>query len=182
MNKALPVITESPQDLQWRMRAEPEVRQRHRSQALYLLASGQATSRVALAVHRHTIRAWLTQYEAGGLPALLTIKKAPGKRSTLTPSVLAHLRHRLAQPRGFASYGEIQRYLAHAARVGHRCAEPLRAGGGPFFFKQWGGPTPKAKGRVLVVTETPRPAPTSGRAYCESLYYWLYEKIRCHFL
>ena len=121
MNKALPVISESPQDLQRRMRAEPEARKRQRLQALYLLASGQATSRVALAallaVHRHTIRAWLTQYEAGGLPALLTIKKAPGKRSALTPAVLAHLQQRLAQPRGFTSYGEIQRYLAQKHHV-----------------------------------------------------------------
>ena len=49
MNKALPVITESPQDLQQRMRAEPAAPKRRRLQALYLLASGQATSRVALA-------------------------------------------------------------------------------------------------------------------------------------
>ena len=160
MNKALPVITESPQDLQWRMRAEPEVRQRHRLQALYLLASGQATSRVALAVHRpvhrHTIGAWLTQYEAGGLPALLTIKKAPGKRSTLTPSVLAHLRHRLAQPRGFASYGEIQRYLAHAARVGHRCAGPLRAGGGALLFQAVGRPNAESKGACISSDGNPQ--------------------------
>jgi len=61
MNKALPTITESPQDLQRRMRAEPAAPKRQRLQALYLLASGQATSRVALAallaVHRHTIGA-----------------------------------------------------------------------------------------------------------------------------
>ena len=80
MNKALPVITESPQDLQQRMRAEPAAPKRRRLQALYLLASGQATSRVALAallaVHRHTIRAWLTQYEAGGLAALRRIVPA----------------------------------------------------------------------------------------------------------
>ena len=121
MNKALPTITESPEDLQRRMRAEPAAPKRQRLQALYLLASGQATSRVALAallgVHRHTIGAWLRQYEAGGLPALLTIKKAPGKRSTLTPAVLAQLRQRLAQPRGFTSYGEIQRYLAQEHQV-----------------------------------------------------------------
>lgn len=121
MNKALPVITESPQYLQRRLRVEPEARKRQRLQALYLLASGQATSRVALAallaVHRHTIRAGLTQYEAGGLPALLTLKTAPGKRSALTPVILAQLQQRLVQPRGFASYGEIQRYLAQAHHV-----------------------------------------------------------------
>ena len=86
------------------MRAEPAAPKRHRLQALYLLASGQATSRGALAallaVHRHTIGAWLRQYEAGGLSGLLTIKTAPGKRSALTPAVLAHLQQRLAQQGG----------------------------------------------------------------------------------
>ena len=59
----------------------------------------------------------MTQCEAGGLPALLTSKKAPGKRSALTPAILVDLRQRLAPPRGFASYGEIQRYLAQAHHV-----------------------------------------------------------------
>ena len=131
MNKALPVITESPQDLQRRMRAEPAAPKRQRLQALYLLASGQATSRVALAallaVHRHTIGAWLRQYEAGGLPALLTIRKAPGKRSALTPAVRAQLQQRLAQPQGFTSYGEIQRYLAqeHDVHLGYSTVHGL---------------------------------------------------------
>lgn len=115
MNKSLPTITESPEALQQRLRAETEAKRRQRLQALYLLASGQATSRLAvaqlLAVHRHTVSAWLTQYEEGGLKALLTIHKAPGKMSTLTPSVLEKLRARLHQPQGFASYGQIQQYL-----------------------------------------------------------------------
>ncbi len=65
MNKALAVMTDSPQSLHRRLRAEPEAPKRQRSHALSLLASGQAPSRVALAallaVHRHPIRAWLTQ-------------------------------------------------------------------------------------------------------------------------
>lgn len=121
MYKPLPTITESPERLQKQLRAEPDAKKRQRLQALYLLASGQATSRVVLAqllaVHRHTIRAWLTLYEAGGLPALLTIQQAPGKVSTLSPSVLTKLRVRLDDPRGFASYGEIQQYLIRE----HQC-------------------------------------------------------------
>jgi transposase len=116
MNKSLPTITESSAALQRCLRAEPEARKRQRLQALYLLASGQATSRLALAqllaVHRHTIRAWLTLYEAGGLKALLTIHKAPGKVSRLTPPLLEKLHARLNEPHGFASYGAIQQYLA----------------------------------------------------------------------
>jgi transposase len=112
MNKLLPTITESSAALQRRLRAEPEARKRQRLQALYLLASGQATSRLALAqllaIHRHTVRAWLTLYEEGGLKALLTIHKAPGKVSRLTPATLEKLHARLNEPQGFA----IQQYLA----------------------------------------------------------------------
>ena len=115
MNKSLPTITESFAALQRRLRMEPEAEKRQRLLALYLLASGQARSRLAvaqlLAVHRHTVSAWLTLYEGGGLKALLTIHKAPGKVSTLPPSVLEKLRARLTQPQGFASYGQIRQYL-----------------------------------------------------------------------
>lgn len=121
MNKALPLISESPVELQSRMRAESDAQKRIRLQALYLLATGQAASRLALAqllaVHRHTVAAWLTLYESGGLAALLTIKKAPGKPSSLTPIVLYDLKQRLAEPTGFSSYGEIQRYLADTHHI-----------------------------------------------------------------
>lgn len=116
MYNALPTIRESPEDLQHRFRTEKEAPLRQRLQALYLLASGQATSRVQvaelLAVHRHTVRAWLATYERGGLAALLTIKKPSGKVSTLSPAVRTKLQARLQDSRGFGSYGEIQQYLA----------------------------------------------------------------------
>lgn len=116
MYKALPPITESAGELQQRLRAEKDAQKRQRLQALYLLATGQATSRLQvadlLAVHRHTVRAWLAVYEGGGLGALLSIRKAPGKRSALTPAVRAKLQARLHQPRGFGSYRELQQYLA----------------------------------------------------------------------
>jgi transposase len=117
----LPSITESAEELQRRLRAEKDARKRQRLQALYLLATGQATSRLAvaelLAVHRHTVRAWLAAYERGGLRALLTIHQAPGKGSALSPVVRAKLQARLQQPHGFGSYREIQQYLATDHRV-----------------------------------------------------------------
>src|SRR5688500_758853 len=116
MNKPLPAITESPAHLQRELRAETDAKKRARLQALYLLASGQATSRLMLAkllaVHRHTIQTWLKLYEAGGLTALLTIRKAPGKRSAVSPRVLTQLQEQLATVRGFGSYGEVRQYLA----------------------------------------------------------------------
>ena len=121
MNKPLPPIAERPELLQTQLRIETDPKKRSRLHALYLLARGQAASRLALAkllaVHRHTIQAWLRLYEEGGLSALLSIKKAPGRRPSLTPPILRELQDRLAQARGFGSYGEIQRYLAQAHKV-----------------------------------------------------------------
>ena len=121
MNKPLPPIAESPESLHAQLRSETDPKKRSRLQALYLLASGQAPTRQALAklmaVHRHTIQTWLKLYEEGGLRALLTIKKPPGKRPSLTPAVLSKLQERLAHVRGFGSYGEIQRYLADTHRL-----------------------------------------------------------------
>lgn len=121
MKTPLPPIAESVQTLHTRLRAENDPKKHSRLQALYLLASGQASSRLALAklmaVHRHTIQAWLQLYEEGGLAALLTIKKAPGKRPSLTPSILRKLQARLDHIRGFGSYGEIQQYLARVHKV-----------------------------------------------------------------
>jgi transposase len=121
MNKPLPPIAESPQILQIQLRTETDPKKRSRLQALYLLASGQAPSRLALArlmaVHRHTIQTWLRLYEAGGLSTLLTIKKAPGKRPSLTTAILAQLQARLNQHRGFGSYREIRQYLARVHKI-----------------------------------------------------------------
>ena len=90
MYKPLPTITESPETLQIQLRAETHPKKRSRLQALYLLASGQASSRLILAkllaVHRHTLQAWLQLYEEGGLSALLTIKKAPGQTALTVAS------------------------------------------------------------------------------------------------
>ncbi len=121
MNKPLPSITESPEHLQKQLRAEPDAKKRARLQALYLLASGQVTSRLMLAkllaVHRHTLQTWLKLYAAGGLMALLTIRKAPGKRPAGSSRVLTKLQEHLATMRGFGSYGEVQQYLARTHKI-----------------------------------------------------------------
>ena len=121
MNKPLPLIAESPESLHAQLRVEPDVKRRARLHALYLLASGQAASRLALAklmaVHRHTLQTWLTLYAEGGLSALLTRKKAPGKRPAVASRVLTDLQEQLADVRGFGSYGEVQQYLAQTHKV-----------------------------------------------------------------
>src|SRR5690349_1777933 len=121
MNKPLPSIIESSEQLQQQLRGETDVKKRARLQALYLLASGQASSRLVLAklmaVHRHTIQTWLKLYEGGGLRALVTIKKAPGKPPSVSSHALTKLQERLATVRGFGSYGEVQQYLARTHKI-----------------------------------------------------------------
>lgn len=114
---ALPEITEDPNDLSARLRAERDPERKRRLHALALLATGRATTRreVAdhLAVHRHTVARWLRTYRDGGLAALLTRAKpgpAPGQR-TLPEPVLIALKARLADPVGFGSYVEAQAWL-----------------------------------------------------------------------
>ena len=116
MNKTLPIIAESANDLKQRLHQERDPRKRQRLHALYLLASGQAKNRTAVAtllgVDRNTVGRWVAQYRAGGLTALLAVYVPAGKRPALTSDQLAQLRQRLAQPDGFASYGEIQQWIA----------------------------------------------------------------------
>ena len=129
----LPTITEAPDDLRARLRAELDPERKRRLHALTLLASGQATTRreVAdhLAVHRNTITRWLERYREGGLPALLTVLKTgptPGQR-TLPAPVLAALQERLADPAGFGGYHAVQAYLReeHALEVPYKTVYTL---------------------------------------------------------
>jgi hypothetical protein len=49
MRQRLPLVTESLDSLAQQLKAEPDVKRRQRLQALYLIASGQVASRLALA-------------------------------------------------------------------------------------------------------------------------------------
>ena len=83
MGRPIPPIGETAAALKRRMQREGEVGKRQRVHALYLLQSGEATTRQEVAkqlgVHRNTVGTWLKQYAAGGLDGLLTIGKAPGR-------------------------------------------------------------------------------------------------------
>jgi transposase len=116
MYQAMPVIEETADELRALMKQEREPKALQRIQALYLVASGQAHSRAVVAsllgVHRTTIGSWFALYADGGRARLLDLYVAPGKASSVPPDALAALRERLNQSDGFASYGEIQTWLA----------------------------------------------------------------------
>jgi transposase len=115
MRKALPVISEDAETLKQRLQREHDGRKKPRLQMLYLLASGQAQSRLAVAqllgVHRNTIGHWLALYAAGGLDTLLALYVPAGKPLSLPPAVLAAIEQALRQPAGFASYEALRRWV-----------------------------------------------------------------------
>jgi transposase len=115
MKKPLPPIHETPAELQQLLRAARDAQQQQRVQALYLLRTQQARTRLQVArllgVNRDTVGRWLVAYAQGGIPQMLTIAKAPGKPPLLSAAMRQALRERLAQPQGFASYKAIWQWL-----------------------------------------------------------------------
>ena len=71
MNKALPPIAESAEELKALMRQQSESALRQRLHMLYLLQRGEARTRLKVAqqlgVNRNTIRTWLERYQRGPL-------------------------------------------------------------------------------------------------------------------
>jgi transposase len=115
MRKPLPAITEDAATLKQQLQREHDGRKRPRLQMLYLLASGQARTRQAVAqlvgVHRNTIGHWLALYNAGGLEALLALYVPAGKPLSLPPDVLAAIEQALRRPAGFASYAALRQWV-----------------------------------------------------------------------
>ena len=124
MNRTMPTVIESADDLKTRFHREHNPHKRERLQMLYFIASAQATRRIQLAsllgVSRNTLTRWLALYTTGGIPALLDLSVPPGKAPALTPDQLEQLRLRLAQPEGFASYGEGHHWIADTLGVDMR--------------------------------------------------------------
>ena len=121
MNKKVPEITESAEELKSLQGKSTQAHQKQRLSMLYLLRSGHAKNRKQVAellgLHRTTIGKWLSSYEAGGLEKLLERRFPPGRVSALTEEQQASLRAELQKPQGFRSYGEIQQYIANTFGV-----------------------------------------------------------------
>jgi hypothetical protein len=106
--------------------------------------SGRWTPRERVARHvdrvRRLRRGAPTTCASAGRRALHQRRAAPRAAAVARPD-----RHRLADRRR----RERPRPPPDATRVGPRPARPLRVEGTAFFFKQWGGRTPKSNGREL---------------------------------
>ena len=121
MNKKVPEITESAEDLKGLLRQAKKKHEIQRLNALYLLKSKQAKNRIqvaeALGVDRTSVGSWLAAYEAGGLKQLLERGYAPGRTPLLTVEQQEVLRKVLENPEGFQSYIQIQAYIAETFGV-----------------------------------------------------------------
>lgn len=95
---------------------------------LVLIKEGEYRTRKAvakyLAVHRNTIRDWITIYESVGFTTLLQITSpgAPSGQRSLPENVLAALCERLEDTSGFGSYIELQAWLkeTHDVSIGYK--------------------------------------------------------------
>lgn len=115
MNKALPKITESVEDLRKKIKVEKDRQKCSRLQALYLVVSGQAKGRSKVAqmlgFNRNTISDWFARYERGGLAKMLEIDKPKGKPTLIPKAAEEEIKEVLASEKGFRTYTEIHQLV-----------------------------------------------------------------------
>lgn len=111
MNKAVPKIKETVEELREMLKAETQVKKRTRLQALYLIVSQEAKSRSKVAkilgFNRNSISEWFALYESGGLEKMLLIYKPAGAKPKIPAAAIEEIKQRLGTEKGFRTYKEI---------------------------------------------------------------------------
>ena len=111
MNKAVPKIKETAEEIREMLKHESQVKKQNRLQALYLIVTKQAKSRSKVArmlgFNRNTISKWLALYEASGLDKLLDIYKPMGAKAKIPSAAIEEIKQKLATTKGFRTYKEI---------------------------------------------------------------------------
>lgn len=124
----MPNVKESLDELYSKLHKERRAAVKRRIHMLVLIKEGKYRTRKAvakyLAVHRNTIRDWITIYESVGFTTLLQITSpgAPSGQRSLPENVLAALCERLEDTSGFDSYIELQAWLkeTHDVSIGYK--------------------------------------------------------------
>lgn len=115
MNKALPIIKETAEEIKGRLKSEPQVKRQNRLQALYLIVTKQAKSRsqvsTLLGFNRNTISAWLRLYEENGLEKMLEIYQPSGAKAKIPAAARAEIKEILDTEKGFRTYKEIHQLV-----------------------------------------------------------------------
>lgn len=121
MNKALPQIKETKEELRELLQQERDGKKQNRLQALYLIVAGQAKSRSKVAEllgkNRNTISDWMRLYESGGLEKLLEIYRPPGVESKITAEAMADIVEILRNPKGSRTYKEIHEMVVKKHKI-----------------------------------------------------------------
>jgi transposase len=117
MRTAMPRIIESANELQRRMKSEPDLKKRPRLHAFSLAASGQARHRhemaALLGVHRPSVAAWLRAYAQGGLDhARRSPRPLPPRHQRITATALTALQEKRQDPPGLAGYHQMRIWWA----------------------------------------------------------------------
>jgi transposase len=111
LRKGLPEIIESEKELKELLTKEKDYRAKQRLQALYLLRTSQAKTRLEvsriLGVNRDTVGRWLSSYDEGGINKLLDIGHPKGRPSSLPQQYKEELIDRLSTQQGVSSYKEL---------------------------------------------------------------------------
>lgn len=111
MNKAVPKIKESAEELREMLKAETQIKKRNRLQALYLIVTKEAKSRSKVAkilgFNRNSISDWFALYESGGLEKMLEIYKPAGAKPKIPQAAIEEIKQRLGTEKGFRTYKEI---------------------------------------------------------------------------
>ncbi len=114
-------ITESAAELKALLGRQKTAQGKERVQAIYLLKLGQVETIGELAQllgrHRVTVQEWLAAYRQGGLETLLTHKRRRGRQAAIPSWAVLALQKRLADPKGFPSYGAVQQWLSETLGV-----------------------------------------------------------------
>jgi Transposase and inactivated derivatives len=115
MNKALPKIKETEEELREMLKISQGVKRQNRLQTLYLIVTGQAKSRSKvskmLGFSRNTISEWLRLYEENGLAKLLEIYKPSGAKSKIPEEAIKEITEILGTEKGFRTYKEIHQLI-----------------------------------------------------------------------
>lgn len=115
MNKALPKIKETAEQLRERLKTERHSKRQNRLQALYLIVTKQAKSRGKVAAmlgkNRNTISDWLSLYEREGLEKYLEIYRPPGAKTKISEAALEEIKSILGTEKGIRTYKEIHQMV-----------------------------------------------------------------------
>ncbi len=121
MNKALPKIKETSEELREMLKKETRSKRQNILQALYLIVTRQAKSRSKVAgmlgKNRNTISDWLSLYEESGLEKLLEIYKPRGAKAKIGESVIEEIKEILGSEKGFRTYTEIHRMVVKKHQI-----------------------------------------------------------------